>query len=277
MINIDTRLLDELTADELWLICHIVKRFDERLICWPSNKTLCSDTKWSMKKMQGVKANLIEKGVLISKERFKEKSQSSNTYMINTDLLGVYVPAKKITVGLQGDKSKLPTPPDESDILYPPKSKRDNEVLTSEVLTKDVESKDSTSKKPLTEAEQLSIEPIKKAPPAKNEVYTKCVELWLKTYRPGWTFGGAQGKALKSILIKIKGVFKNAGWEGNEDQIVNTFKELIEKLPEWYKTKDLMVIDSKFNEIITEIQNGKQQQTYNSKNSADRFSDFAGR
>lgn len=130
-----------------------------------------------------------------------------------------------------------------------------------------VESEDSTFQKPLSKA--------KKEAKPKDPVFTQCVELWLKTYREGWIFGGAQGKALKSIITKIKTSCKNAGLEGTEGQMIASFKKMMDNLPEFYRAKDLMVIDSKFNEIITEIQHGKQAQNFNSKNSADRFSDFA--
>jgi hypothetical protein len=89
--------------------------------------------------------------------------------------------------------------------------------------------------------------------------YQLCIEFWLKELHPDFSFGGQQGKALKSILKKIEKLRKNP-----EVSIVESFKMLCQRLPDWYKTKDLPVIDSKFNEIIAEIKtqnNGKQ--TYN--------------
>ena len=92
--------------------------------------------------------------------------------------------------------------------------------------------------------------------------YKFCVDFWLKEFHVGWSFGGQQGKALKSILKKIKSL-------KSTDSDFNVFKLICLKLPEWYKEKDLSIIDSKFNEIIEEIKttaNGKS--TNNSKSNS---------
>ena len=78
--------------------------------------------------------------------------------------------------------------------------------------------------------------------------YQPCLDFWLKDFHPDWTFGGQQGKALKSIIKKIEKLRKN-----ETDSIVELFKFICLKLPEWYKDKDLPIIDSKFNEIIEQI------------------------
>ncbi len=88
-----------------------------------------------------------------------------------------------------------------------------------------------------------------------NPEYKLCLEFWLKEFHIGWTFTGAGGKALKSIIVKIDKVLKDAGTEIKETTIVDTFKIICLKLPVWYKDKDLLILDSKFNEIVTEIKN----------------------
>jgi len=103
----------------------------------------------------------------------------------------------------------------------------------------------------------------KKGKPA-DPAYKLCVDVWLKQIHPGWHFGGQHGKAIKSIIGKIRKVLA----EGNnikptEVMVIPTvafFRVMCEKLPEWFKTKDLSVIDQKFNEIITQIQNGESGQ-----------------
>ncbi len=40
MINIDTRLLPQITPDQLYLLCHIVNFMNENRMCFPSNKKL---------------------------------------------------------------------------------------------------------------------------------------------------------------------------------------------------------------------------------------------
>lgn len=84
--------------------------------------------------------------------------------------------------------------------------------------------------------------------------YTLCVDFWLKEFHVGWTFSGQHGKALKSIISKIKKVLIK-----NEATVPETFKVICLNLPEWFKQKDLPIIDSKFNELITEIKNNHEQ------------------
>lgn len=106
----------------------------------------------------------------------------------------------------------------------------------------------------------------------KDMIYASCVEFWLKEFHKddGWAFGATPGKALKSIIVKLQAFCKHKGLEGTDTQIIESFKKLCQSLPEWYKTKDLPVIDSKFNEIVTEILQGKKINT-NSQNSASRM------
>jgi len=87
------------------------------------------------------------------------------------------------------------------------------------------------------------------------EFYQPCLDFWLKEFHPDWTFGGMQGKALKSLIKKIEKLRKN-----ENDSILELFKIICLRLPDWYKDRDLPIIDSKFNEIIEQIKtqnNGK--------------------
>jgi len=93
--------------------------------------------------------------------------------------------------------------------------------------------------------------------------YQLCLDFWLKDFHPDFTFGGQQGKALKSIIIKISRVLEDNGTASEKISIADTFKLICLKLPEWYKGKDLPVIDSKFNEVITEIKTSNNGTTKN--------------
>lgn len=88
-------------------------------------------------------------------------------------------------------------------------------------------------------------------------IYELCVDFWLKEFKPDWTFGGQQGKALKSIIKKTQKIV------GDETKIVKAFKKMCSNLPEWYRNKDLPVIDSKFNEIIADIRSKKPERQLN--------------
>jgi hypothetical protein len=100
-----------------------------------------------------------------------------------------------------------------------------------------------------------------------DEAFKACIAYWLKEYHPGWTFGAIHGKAMKSILAKIR----TAQPRTDATTIIATFKKLCQSLPEWFKDKDLPVINSKFNEIITQIQRGPNKGGWNQMNSAERL------
>jgi hypothetical protein len=85
-----------------------------------------------------------------------------------------------------------------------------------------------------------------------NKDYQLAVDFWLKDFKQGWTFTGMHGKALKQILTKLTTISK-----GMEQDIYSLFVYFCTHLPEWYKDKDLPLLNSKFNEIITEIKNNK--------------------
>jgi hypothetical protein len=101
----------------------------------------------------------------------------------------------------------------------------------------------------------------------KDVAYTECVEFWLKSFHIGWTFGAVQGKALKSILAKLR----EQSTDRTDATIVATFKKMCQSLPIWFTDKDLPVLNSKLNEIITQIQRGTKLFGYNQQNSAERF------
>lgn len=96
-----------------------------------------------------------------------------------------------------------------------------------------------------------------KAKPTKkgaDPVYRKCVDIWLKDIHPGWTFGAMHGNCIKSILKKLREISSR---DMTDSDIVHLFEKMMRSLPDWLKDKEINVIDSKFNEIITEIRNGK--------------------
>lgn len=97
----------------------------------------------------------------------------------------------------------------------------------------------------------VSVTDINKDVAAPLSEYQLFVDYWLQEFKPGWTFGGQHGKAMKSIITKIHKLCKDTNFE--ESFALPTFKKMCLNLPEWYQNKDLPVIDSKFNEIITEI------------------------
>jgi len=75
----------------------------------------------------------------------------------------------------------------------------------------------------------------------------------LNEFHIGWSFTSANGKALKSLLRKISALQPD---KTDEDHI-SLFKAFCIKLPDWFKDKDLQVLDSKFNEIVQQIKDAK--------------------
>ncbi|CAB4153123.1 hypothetical protein UFOVP606_45 [uncultured Caudovirales phage] len=110
---------------------------------------------------------------------------------------------------------------------------------------------------------ELEVEDVIKASPNSNTIYTDCVDIWLKEIHIGWTFGGQQGKALKSLIKKIEQVLVARGFPLNNT--ADSFRMFCLHLPNWYKDKDLSILDSKFNEILEETKNGKQNGSKSSK------------
>lgn len=276
MINIDTRFLDDVNADQLWLLCHIIKRADSRLSAYPSNKTLCKDTGWNIKKLQKIKTSLIDRGILMVKPRFnQDQKQTSSVYSIRTDFMGVYVPAKNIEVGLEGD----PKTDTLKGVPYPQTgqqgggSKTDNEVLPiNEVLLSDSKESDTGE---LPFGGKPSDTGTKK--PARA-CYAPMIDHWLKDLHKGWVFRAVHGKAIKSIIGKIEFILHvdKEGPKPTDEAILQFFKIMCQHLPEWFKDKDLPIIDSKFNEIVHQIQTGKKKDVWNSKpSSAHVFGKYA--
>jgi hypothetical protein len=107
---------------------------------------------------------------------------------------------------------------------------------------------------------------IKIVDSAEPTLYKQMVDFWLKEFRPGWTFNAVTGKALKSIIKKMKKVLTDQGKNTDDETVLNSFKHFCVKLPDWYIEKDLPVLDSKFNEIIAAIKNKQNGQATTSRN-----------
>ena len=106
-------------------------------------------------------------------------------------------------------------------------------------------------------------------------VYVECVRIWLKEIHPGWTFGAVHGNKMKSIIKKIRYTVSLKGLEGTDEQITASFKLFCQRLPDFFKDKDLQVLDSKYNEIVYAIQTGKKK-SINAMSSSQVFGKYGG-
>jgi len=66
------------------------------------------------------------------------------------------------------------------------------------------------------------------------------------------------GAACKHIYTRLKAMLKNKNLvEPSTEEINDSFQVIMNKLPDWYKGKEIAVINSKLNDIIYEIKNPK--------------------
>lgn len=94
-------------------------------------------------------------------------------------------------------------------------------------------------------------------------------EHWLKKVHPGWTYTAVHGQKMKSLITKTKSLLKTLEREPTDELVLRTFQSMCLQLPEYYKDKDLKILDSDFNQIITEIAKSKNgQPTKSTKQSA---------
>lgn len=143
MINIDDRLLKEVTPDQLWLLCHVAKHIGKDMSCFPSNSTLCAATGWSLSKLNHIKKECIDGNLLRVEKRFNASAQASNLYFIETHFISIAVNLK----GKGGPDTPVSneTPPCFISNT-PPVSNETPEALTNEVLKLSVGSDDPTGK-----------------------------------------------------------------------------------------------------------------------------------
>lgn len=130
MINIDTRILYQVTPDQLYLLCHIVNFMNENRMCFPSNKKIIDETGFSESKILRVKNELVLRKIISVKQRFRpDGSQTSNLYKIESEFIGVFVTGKSM--------SNLDTHPfiDEEGGIFKTEGGAPLDMNTHEVLT----------------------------------------------------------------------------------------------------------------------------------------------
>lgn len=106
-----------------------------------------------------------------------------------------------------------------------------------------------------------------------TKVFNDCRLFWLEEFHKGWSFDGAEAGALKKLLDKIRTTIEQGGkFVYSEQQHTITFKYFCWHLSEYYKGKDLKVLNSKFNEIIEQMRNGNTKTNdWHQKNSTARY------
>lgn len=278
MINIDSRFLRLVDGDHMWLILNILDMANPSdMSCFPSNKTLCKKTKWNIKKLQRVKEELILKGLLKISARKHGPIQSSNLYTIDSELLGIYVPAKQIVFPLTpaGD---MPLDPG---VHIPPTPKRDNEVLTTEVL-------ETTELRSSGNQEALFVEGVGITKPegtSKKKKSKKPVDECFADFRDAWfeaypvlsrTFGAVDGKMLNKLIGFTRTHVVGSQRVPTREAVTNAFKYVlayVKRENHFVHEKPLTTWAGQYSSIIQEVHNGKKQK--GNRNSASSIRDWA--
>lgn len=263
MINIDDRLLENVDQSELFLLCHIVKRLNRGMFCFPANKTLLKDTGWALQKLQQVKRRLVEMGYLSIETRFsKEDRQTTNIYKVKTSLIGAYV---------GGDR--LSTPPenqvrsDENSGTTDSPENQATEVLTREEVLSSVSNDTDTQ----IAIEDLGVPPEeeRKKNKQKKEVdpcYQEFVRLWTEQY-PLLGFNALAGSKIKSLIkstreilsMRTEGILRpSVIKEEDVNGLFGYILAFVKRENHWIHGKDIAVFESKYRSIITEIKSGKR-------------------
>lgn len=103
--------------------------------------------------------------------------------------------------------------------------------------------------------------PTKKVGLPKNEIvgkekslYSEFVAVWFDNWKD-YVFTAKDGSKIKSLINKLKLFAKKNNVEPTDAELLKYWEIIIQKMPDFYKGKDLSVVDSKINEIVNEIKN----------------------
>jgi hypothetical protein len=96
MLNIDTRLLDEvkqgkITPDEFFILLCISKRINRNNNCFPSMELLKEETTFGYNKVFDCLKSLNDKGYITKQRRRINGKLTSNLYVLHTKYIGVYI------------------------------------------------------------------------------------------------------------------------------------------------------------------------------------------
>jgi hypothetical protein len=266
MINIDDRLLPGIDESELFLLCHITKRLNKEMFCFPSNRTLMEETNWGKEKLQKVKKSLIDKGYLAIENRFIDNVQTSNICTVTTDLIGCYVGADKLS-----NRAEKPTPPREKHTPPPGAAN----TTTMEVLTRDeVLNTDSNESVFIKTSEYSGVNTEKKEKKvagkkkekSRDVCYPDFVKAWTEAF-PTLGFDAVSGSKIKSMIAHSRAIVKERTDAGvgnselsEEQKTLGIFQyilDYVKRTNHWCQGKSITTFESKYREIYTEVIHGK--------------------
>lgn len=236
-IQHDFRKKNNLTCNEYILadMIHFLSTHPSSKVkgwCYKSRPSLASDIGVSKQSVLNILKALELKGFIL-------KDQKTN-YLKSTE--------KWFVVYFIGGQDSLP-PSQESLPLGGQKSLPNNNNIDNNI--KETNSIDTESEKNSVLGTNKLFEDQKKS------AYSMIVDFWMKDFHPDFYFSATSGKKLKSIITKIKALLVKHNDIQTDDRVADFFKMTCHNLPDFYKNKDLDMIDSKFNEIVQELKKNK--------------------
>lgn len=104
-------------------------------------------------------------------------------------------------------------------------------------------------------------------PSRKTSLYARLIDVWFTETHPSWQFSKVDGAKMKSIINKIENIFDQNVMEKTDDSIVDFFRLMCNNLSDFYKDKELKVIEGSFNTVVEQLKNtGNGQQKQNTGN-----------
>lgn len=284
MINIDTRLLEKVDQNELWLLMHLAKRLNKDRTCWPSNRMLLRELGWSIDKLQKYKKALSDKGFLsVMGRKHPEGGQGSNKYLVKSEFIGVFINITDFGYLEQRDTEKTKGGTDTLFAGGSPPVKSNNEVLTNEVLTLSPTGDDS---KNVVLADDNHPEvvtgitvPNTKAAAKKVELpeYKDFIRIWDEKYHHIGLKMPRDGAKIKALILETRRQLGLVNLEASPENTIEFWQIFINNLHKtWGHGKDLAVIESKYSSLIFEMEKGKQAKITPQNSASMAFGKYGG-
>lgn len=243
--------LKDMDPDKAWFIINLAQYANKEMKCWPSNKRLAKDMKWSLRKMQTVKADLLSAGILLKVDRLN----STSVYKINTDFVGIWTLG--VEVGVKEGDAETCTPPC-----------TDAHKVDADPCTLSISN------------EVLVIEDVA-APPPKSTVYQDSIELYdqfcKRTIGTGAKINGAEGKAMKDIISYLRTNSQDKTDAGVLKALTFIFSNWDILEPYLRSRKKLVQINSDLVNIINCLRNGNAKQQGTTAESLRKLNDLVRR
>lgn len=257
MINVDDRLLENVDQAELFLLCHIVKRLNRGMFCFPANKTLLKDTGWAMEKLQKVKKSLVEKEYLTIEHRFSSSDrQTTNIYKVKTSLIGAYVGGDRLST-----PPVNPTPtPGKTDNTDSPENQATEVLTREEVLSSETNVSDAFTD--IASEDGGKKEKGKKKEKPADPCYRLFVKAWTEAY-PVLGFSAVAGAKIKAMIKSTRDIhrLRHPDTVPGDGEISGMFEYVlayVKRTNHWIHGKDITTFEGKYRSVIEEIRNGKR-------------------